>query len=185
MACIVHSCLYWGSTGYAKEQGMRNLLLTFRRNSAWVLWAAVLAGTLSPAQSPVSVLPRQGGPKRPTQRPRANLRMDISMVLVPVTVIDASDHPVLDLPRDRFRVFEDNVEQKVASFAFEEGPVSVCFVFDASSSMKNRIVASTGAMQRFLAMTMPGDEFALVRFSDKPELVTDFTRDADQILAEI
>jgi len=47
------------------------------------------------------------------------------------------------------------------------------------------MAASTGAMQRFLGMTMPGDEFALVRFSDQADLVTGFTHDADQILADI
>ena len=164
---------------------MRNLLLILRSNSVCVLWAALFVGTLSTAQPRVSIVPRDGGLKRATERTRASLRTDISMVLVPVTVIDASDRPVLDLPRDGFRVFEDNVEQRIASFALEEGPVSLCFVFDASSSMKSRMMASTSAIQQFLAMTMPGDEFALVRFSDQAELLSDFTHDPDQILASI
>jgi VWFA-related protein len=111
--------------------------------------------------------------------------MDVSLVLVPVTVMDAADRPVLDLPRDRFRIFEDNVEQQITSFAFEDGPVSVCFVFDASSSMKNRMSASTVAIERFLKMAIPGDEFSLVRFSDRPELVTGFTADAGEILSSV
>jgi len=107
------------------------------------------------------------------------------MVLVPVTVTDPTDRPVLDLARERFRVFEDNVEQQIASFMFEDGPVSIGFVFDASSSMKNRMTASHDAIRQFLNTTSPDDEFSLVQFSDKPELITDFTRNADDILRAV
>ena len=36
---------------------------------------------------------------------RNSVRIDVSMILVPVTVTDAMDHPVIDLPRESFRVF--------------------------------------------------------------------------------
>jgi VWFA-related protein len=124
-------------------------------------------------------------PNRVAPRNSANLRLDVSMVLVPVTVVDATDRPVFDLSRERFRIFEDNVEQKISSFAFEDGPVSVGFVFDSSSSMKNRMSVSADAMQRFLMTAAPGDEFSLVQFSDRPALVTGFTPDTERILSSI
>jgi len=107
------------------------------------------------------------------------------MVLVPVTVMDATDQPVLDLQPDRFRLFEDNVEQKIASVTFEEGPVSIGFLFDASSSMKNRMTASLKAIEQFLKTTTKGDEFSLIRFSDQPAVVTGFTQDPNEILGPL
>ena len=74
-----------------------------------------------------------------------------------------------------FRVFEDDVEQRIVSLSKEEGPVSVGFVFDASSSMKNRMDRSVAAIQQFLETNMPGDEYFLVRFADQPTVVTGFT----------
>jgi Ca-activated chloride channel homolog len=151
---------------------MRNLLLS------------LCGGALLLAQSQVSITPRHAA-KGAAPRQHASLRMDVSMVLVPVSVLDATDRPVLDLARNRFRVFEDNVEQQIASFSFEEGPVSVGFVFDASNSMRNRMTASLEAIERFLKMSGPGDEFSLVRFNDRPEIVTNFTPDTDRILRSL
>jgi hypothetical protein len=79
-------------------------------------------------------------------------------VLVPVTVTDATDRPVNDLPVDAFRLLEDNVEQKIVSFWREEAPVSVGFVFDASSSMQRKLDRSVAAVKQFLETTIPGDE---------------------------
>jgi VWFA-related protein len=59
------------------------------------------------------------------------------------------------------------------------------FVFDTSSSMKNRIMPSVDAIQRFLKTATPDDEFSFVQFSDKPEFVLDFTKDTDQILKAV
>jgi VWFA-related protein len=163
---------------------MRNKLLAVRGAAAFFVCAGtILTGFPLPGQERVVVPPRQL-PKRALHK-GANLRLDVSMVLVPVTVMDRTDRPVLDLSRDRFRVFEDNVEQQIASFAFEEGPVSVSFVFDASGSMKNRMAASLDAIQRFFKTAGPGDEFSLVRFGDRPDLLTEFTNDPDQILSSV
>jgi Ca-activated chloride channel family protein len=151
---------------------MRNLLLT------------LVCGALLFGQPRVNVAPRRE-PKPPPARKPANLRLDVSMVLVPVSVVDSADRPVLDLPREQFRVFEDNIEQRIASFSFEEGPVSIFFVFDASSSMRTRMAASVDAIQRFLNTSAKGDEFAFIRFSDRPEVLNGFTWDTDQILRSV
>lgn len=137
------------------------------------------------AQEPtVSITPRarqhvQGSALRP------NLRIDYSMVLVPVTVTDATDHPVTDLAPDAFRVFQDNIEQKVLGLHHEEGPVSVGFIFDASSSMKGRMDRSIAAVEQFLKTLNKGDEFFLIRFNDRPALITNFTNDPDDILSSL
>src|SRR5262249_10494753 len=97
-------------------------------------------------------------------------------------VTDASDRPVDNLTREAFRLFEDNVEQQIVSFAMEDGPVSVAFIFDASSSMKNRMDRSIKAIDQFLKTMLPQDEFMLIRFNETPKVLTGFTRDPDAIL---
>lgn len=116
---------------------------------------------------------------------RPDVKVNTEMVLVPLTVTDDTDHPVTDLAADSFRVFEDNIEQKVVSFQREDGPVSVGFVFDASSSMKGRMEPSISAIRQFLKTLTEGDEYFLIRFSDRPALVTPFTKDPDDILSAL
>jgi VWFA-related protein len=130
-------------------------------------------------QPKVSLTPRE---KRSTN---SSIRLDVKMILVPITVMDLTDRPVENLGANAFRVFEDDVEQKIVSLSKEEGPVSVGFVFDASSSMKNRMDRSVAAIQQFLETNMPGDEYFLVRFADQPTLVTGFTSNPNDILQEL
>jgi Ca-activated chloride channel homolog len=146
-----------------------------------VFWLCNPAGAQEPK---VSITPREN-PHLRVSPTHPNLKIDSSLVLVPVTVTDASDRPVTDLASDAFRVFEDNIEQQVLSLHREEGPVSVGFIFDASASMKNRMDPSIDAVRQFLTTLNKGDEFFLIRFSDKPTLLTDFTGDSEFILSSL
>jgi VWFA-related protein len=47
--------------------------------------------------------------------------------------------------------------------------------------MRDKMETSVTAVDQFFETTMPGDEFLLVRFSDKPVLVTGFTDDTHEI----
>jgi VWFA-related protein len=148
------------------------------------LAAATAAHSLAQEQPQVSITPRTQLVPR-TENSTARMRMDMNMVLVPVTVTDDSDRPVTGLAPNTFRVFEDNVEQKIVSFFREEGPVSVGFIFDSSASMKKKMDRSVAAIEQFLKTISPGDEFFLLRFSDRPALVTGFTSDPKEILSEL
>jgi Ca-activated chloride channel family protein len=162
-----------------------------------LLWTAA-AGASDPAkdpakklqpkmeqdQAPVSITPRAPlGSKSQSSSPR--LRLDMNMVLVPVTVTDAADRPVTGLAPEKFRLFEDNVEQKIVTLYREEGPVSVGFLFDASGSMKKKMDRSVAAIEQFLKTMTPGDEYFLMRFSDRPAMVTGFTSEPREVLDEL
>ena len=154
--------------------------------SLFILLAHGIAAASPPQQPKVAIEPRERlrAPLRAAPV-SANLRLDVTMVLVPVTVTDSLDRPVDNLPSGAFRIFEDGVEQRVASVLREEGPVSVGFVFDASSSMKGRMEKSIEAVQTFLKSMMPGDEFFLIRFNDQPIQLTGFTSDPDVVLGAL
>ena len=116
---------------------------------------------------------------------RLKVRVDVHLTLVPVVVTDSSDHPVTGLSGESFRLFEDNVEQKVETFSKEEGPVSVVIVFDASGSMKEKLEPSLAAIKLLTDTAVQGDELSLVRFSTKPELVSSFVSQPDEIFQKL
>jgi Ca-activated chloride channel family protein len=109
------------------------------------------------------------------------LRTDVKVVLVPVMVTDELNRPITDLAKEHFRVLEDGVEQKITSFVWEDGPVSLGLLFDSSGSMKNRIAASVLALKQVVQTTIPGDEFFLVRFSDDVRMLSGFTSEPEGI----
>lgn len=145
------------------------------------LACAVRAGQQS--ESKVAITPRAQA--RMEHSAPANLRLDVKVILVPVSVTDALDHPLTTLPPERFRVLEDGVEQKITSFSQEDGPLSIGLVFDTSGSMKNRIDTSLEALKNLFRTTVPGDEFLLVRFSDEAKLMTGFTDSPDEIYSKL
>lgn len=131
------------------------------------------------AQTRVSIEPR-ARPEVKTVRP-ATFRLDAKLVEIPVTVTDAHDHPRMHLQQSDFRVFEDGVEQEIAAFSMADAAVSTGVVFDASGSMRGRIEDSREALKLLLRTSSPPDEFSLVRFSDRPEMITPLTHDAAEI----
>jgi VWFA-related protein len=138
-----------------------------------------LAGPLEPR---VSIRPGVSlGRGNPANHP-GTIRLDVKVVLIPVSVTDTWDHPITGLRKDDFHLFEDNVEQKIVYLSSEEAAASVGLIFDASGSMRDKIDTSIGAIEQFFKSTLPGDEFLLVRFSDKPRLLTGFTKDTNEIL---
>lgn len=165
--------------------------ICFRCRSVWS-WSAILSAALvvaagqvpsASAQSSVSITPRS----RPTSKllSSGNIRLDVKLVLTPVSVTDAFDRPLVELHKGNFRVFEDEVEQEIGSFSISDAPVSVGLVFDSSRSMKNSIDDSRIAVEQFMQTAAPEDEFLLVRFSDKAELLTPFTHNSDEISRQL
>jgi VWFA-related protein len=126
----------------------------------------------------VRITPRS---KATYRAPSADLRLDVNMVLVPVSVTDPLDRPVTTLPRDSFRLSEDGVDQPIVSFLQEDGPVSLGLLFDSSGSMKNRIAASVKALKLLFRTTIPGDEFFVVQFADRAHVLGGFTTEPEEI----
>jgi len=145
------------------------------------LAAAFCADRIASNEPRVSITPR--APLHTVRPPHnlTNIRLDVKLVLIPVSVTDSWDHPVSGLHADSFRLYEDNVQQKIVSFSQEEDPVSVGLIFDTSGSMRKTIAYSVAATRELFNTTLPGDEFFLVRFADSPALVTGFTADTAQI----
>ncbi len=135
------------------------------------------------AQDPkVSIKPRMRTPEAEAAATRQpSIRVQSELVLIPVTVTDPMNRLVTGLEKEHFRLFEDKVEQAVTHFASEDAPLSVGIVFDASGSMGSKLQKSRQAVGQFTKLANPEDEFFLVQFSDRPELVLGFTRDLEEI----
>jgi VWFA-related protein len=115
--------------------------------------------------------------------PRFNA--DATLVLIPVTVTDATNRFVLGLQKDDFRLLEDDAEQMIAHFSGEDAPLSVGLVFDISGSMGDKLRISRQAAIQFLKTMNPEDEAFLVAFSDQARLVAGFTSHVEEIQSKL
>jgi Ca-activated chloride channel family protein len=142
------------------------------------LFATVVRSADNPK---VAVDPRAKPTTPEAKGPRADIRVDTNVVLIPVTVTDPINRFVTGLEKEHFRLFEDKVEQQIAYFASEDAPLSIGLVFDTSGSMGNKLAKSRQAVSEFFKTANPEDEFFLVQFNDRPEMVQDFTTNLEDI----
>jgi len=109
------------------------------------------------------------------------LQTETELVLVPVTVTDPVGRLVTGMEQNNFRVFEDGVEQEIVKFESEDVPVSIGVIFDMSGSMSDKIEKSRLAAVQFFRTSNPQDEFFLVNFNDRAQLVSQFTGSVDDL----
>jgi Ca-activated chloride channel family protein len=111
----------------------------------------------------------------PVDPRKPDIRVDTTLVLIPVAVLDPLRKFVTDLDKENFKIFEDKVEQQIVSFSSEDAPLSICIVFDTSGSMGDKLQTSRHAVAQFMKVANPQDEFCMITFNNRPELIEPFT----------
>jgi len=109
------------------------------------------------------------------------LKVDVDLVLVPVTITDPMNRLVTGLDKENFQLFEGNATQEIRTFSSEDAPVSLGVIFDSSGSMSSKMERAKDAVVEFFKTANPQDEFFMITFSDEPETVSDFTNSVDEI----
>jgi Ca-activated chloride channel homolog len=129
-------------------------------------------------------------PKQPEVDPSLKtntkpIKVDVDLVLINVTVTDPMNRLVTGLEMDNFAVFEGNSKQQIKHFSSEDAPISLGVIFDISGSMKDKIDKAREAVVEFFRTANPQDEFFLVTFADKPDVLSSFTRSVEDIQGKL
>jgi VWFA-related protein len=135
----------------------------------------------APLWGQATIEPRPKPSPKAELLPKANIRVDSTLVLIPVTVTDPMNRFVTGLEKENFKIFEDKKEQEIKQFSSEDAPISVGVVFDCSGSMGHKLEKSRLAVAQFFKMANPEDEFFLVQFNDSAQLAQPFTTSLEEI----
>ena len=146
-------------------------------------WAWPPTGVRAQDGSQVSISPR---PKpvplsKEEALPKANIRSDVNLVLIPVTVTDPLNRFVTGLEKEYFKIYEDKKQQQISTFSSDDAPLSVGLLFDCSGSMGPKLRNSREAVAQFFKTANPEDEGFLVQFNDTASLAIGFTNTLEQI----
>jgi Ca-activated chloride channel homolog len=143
-----------------------------------------------PAGAPQQASPQQTAPQNTVpQKPAPQhappiIRARSDLVVVPVTVKDGRGALVPDLERDDFRIFEDGIEQETSLFSAEAFPLSAVILIDNDLPAKT-VDAVQRSLESISAGFGPNDETALVLFDQFSDVVLNFTKDNDQLFAQL
>ena len=134
--------------------------------------------TPKPRQTPTPTAPQQEG--REAQETEI---VNTDLITLTVTVTDTYGRYVSGLDKKAFKVFEDKEEQEIEYFSDDDTPVSVGILFDVSGSMsQDKIRKAREALSRFIQTSHDSDEYFLIGFNSRAQLLLDKTRDGDAVL---
>jgi Ca-activated chloride channel family protein len=150
----------------------------WRRIAIFVLCALIAGVVYGQSQGPVQ--PSKLPPESQIEH-AGEIKVDVDLALVNVSVTDPLNRLVTGLERENFRVFEDGIEQEVVTLSSEDVPVSIGLVFDMSGSMSDKVDKARQAAVEFMRTANPLDQFFLVSFNDRAELSSGFTSSVDEL----
>jgi Ca-activated chloride channel homolog len=111
---------------------------------------------------------------------------DVTTIQLDVAVLDNKGHFLPGIPREKFRVLEDNVPQQIASFNVNsDAPMTIAMVIEFSNLFQRyysqgwyeTLVASYG----FVETLKPEDYVAVVAYDLNTEILCDFTTDRGKV----
>jgi Ca-activated chloride channel homolog len=133
----------------------------------------------------------QTGAQTPTPTPQIvddnkTVIINSDLVTLQITVTDYYNRFVSGLKKSAFTVFDDDKEQEIEFFSDEDSPVSVGVVFDVSGSMSgDKISKARQALGKFIQTSHPMDEYFLIAFNKRAQLLLDRTRNGEAVLDKL
>ncbi len=109
------------------------------------------------------------------------LRVDTTLVTVPVSVLDRQGRFIPNLKREDFTLLENGNEQSIAFFETAEKPFTVALLLDTSASTQFKLSEIKAAALEFAKQLRPQDRVLLVTFNSEVLLLTDPTNDLELI----
>jgi Ca-activated chloride channel homolog len=141
-------------------------------------------GTTSNSDSNPAPIPSKLSPKATKGNEAesdASFKAETNVVNVDVQVLDNHGNPIPNIPRDKFRILEDNVPQTLTQYSVAQAPMTVAMVIEFSaryqayysSGWRETLTASYG----FVQSLKPDDYVAIIAYDLRTTILSDFTND--------
>ncbi|HJQ69611.1 MAG TPA: VWA domain-containing protein [Blastocatellia bacterium] len=113
------------------------------------------------------------------------VRLDATLVNIPILVSDRSGRYIPQLNQNDFLLYEDGVQQEIAFFGDEEVPFNVALVLDVSPSVQGSLEEIQRAALEFVRQLRAGDRVMVVSFDKDIHYHTGFTNNRRELESAI
>jgi Ca-activated chloride channel homolog len=155
--------------------------------STWLLFLSLAAQVSVSAQNQNS---------KPETTGDDIIRVDTTLVTLPVRVRDRHGKFTTGLTREQFHVYEDGVEQQIAYFeapayandaAAENSskPLTVALLLDVSDSTQFKLNQIQRTASAFVDLLRPGDRVLVAAFDKRVQILTETTDDRNVLRAAL
>ncbi|MEQ1763224.1 MAG: VWA domain-containing protein [Pyrinomonadaceae bacterium] len=126
---------------------------------------------------------------QPTETPDVDpkkISVKTDLITLTLTVTDLYGRYVSGLTKQAFTIQDDGKDQEITFFSDSDAPASVGILFDISGSMSgDKIAKARNALSKFINTSHPSDEYFLIAFNNRAQLLMDRTRDGDAVLQKL
>jgi Ca-activated chloride channel homolog len=124
---------------------------------------------------------QQSNPNQSSGEEDQVLKLESTLVNIPLLVSDRSGRYVPQLNKNDFTLYEDGTLQEIASFGSEEVPFNVALLLDVSPSVQGNVEDIQDAALAFVRQLRSQDRVMVVSFDRSAHFLTDFTGDRRQL----
>jgi Ca-activated chloride channel family protein len=137
--------------------------------------------------TPPRVESGSSGQQKPTNEiDKGVVITNTDLITFTVTVTDTYGRYVSGLGKNAFTVLDEKKPQEITFFSDDDAPVSVGVIFDVSGSMSgDKIKRSRDALSKFIQTSHNMDEYFLIAFNSRAQLLLDKTRDGNAVLDKL
>jgi Ca-activated chloride channel family protein len=148
----------------------------------------------SPQKPLIEVTPAkpQATPPAGQQKPNPDEQLpgvvvtNTDLITFTVTVTDTYGRFVSGLSKNAFTVTDEKKPQEITFFSDDDSPVSVGVIFDVSGSMSgDKVKRARDALSKFIQTSHNSDEYFLIAFNSRAQLLLDRTRDGNSVLDKL
>jgi Ca-activated chloride channel family protein len=143
-------------------------------------------GTAKPVETPPAEQQKEQKEQKQGNEISGPVIVNTDLITFTVTVTDTYGRYVSGLGKNAFTVMDDKKPQEITFFSDDDSPVSVGVIFDVSGSMGgDKIRRARDALSKFIQTSHDSDEYFLIAFNSRAQLLLDKTRDGNAVLDKL
>jgi VWFA-related protein len=116
-------------------------------------------------------------PKKIEGMPDYSIKVSVPLVNLDVLVTTKNGQTIPGLKKENFKVLEDGVPQKVATFKQSQAPITAVLLVEFASTNYYFMVDALNASYAFANTLKKDDWVAVISYDMKPHILADFTQD--------
>lgn len=146
---------------------------------------AIFGGAQKPGNSVHAANGRQQRQNEQKKNDDVAIKVDTTLVTVPVVAMDRAGKFVPDLKKEDFRIYEEGVQQEITFFLSAEEPVNVALMLDVSNSTESHMEDIKAAATNFADQLSTGDQVMVLAFNGGLSELAPLTGDRNVIRGAI
>ena len=129
--------------------------------------------------------PPPPAPKKIPGMPDYSIQVNVPLVTLDVMALTKEGQFIPGLKEGNFKVYENGVEQKIASFSQSQAPITAVLLVEFAATNYSFMYDALNASYYFANSLKPNDWVAVVSYDMKPYILVDFTQDKRAIFGAL